>query len=198
MTTVHQDSSIDELVQSLNFLERNIHSQTAELKLVIDSNFIKFVDCKKSIDDILVGFRQLKTKIQQDRENSKVFNPQRHRNTEKSDSLSSELEESLKNINMASTLLIRPIMENKSKEQKLNTLIEFIKSNKFFFDLPHNLIESLSTQNNDQFIDDYNRFLKEKQEFIQRQEETYRRDIAHLNPETDYEAIKERTKSTIS
>lgn len=195
LTTVHQDSSIDELVQSLNFLERNIHSQTAELKLVIDSNFIKFVDCKKSIDDILVGFRQLKTKVQQDRENSTVFNPQRHKNMGKSESLSSEIEESLKNINMASTLLIRPIMENKSKEQKLNTLIEFIKSNKFFFDLPHNLIESLSTQNNDQFIDDYNRFLKEKQEFIQRQEETYRKDIAQLNPDTDYEAIKEREQN---
>lgn len=189
LTTVHRDTSIDDLIQSLSFLERNIQSQTAELKLVIDSNFIKFVNCKKSIDDILVGFRNQKTQAQQERENAKVFNPQRHKDTDKSESLSSELEESLKNINMASTLLIRPIMENKTREHKLSMLIEFIKANRFFFDLPHNLIESLSTQNNDQFIDDYNRFLKEKQEFTQKHEDTFRSDLAQLNPETDYEAI---------
>lgn len=170
LLNVHQDSSIEDLSASLRYLEKSIEGQTSQLKSVINENFINFVNCKKAIDNVLVGFKDLKTRAQQDMDSSKVFNPQRHKNLSKSDSLSTTLEESINNLNTASSLMIRPIMEHKNKEAKLNKLIEFIKSHVFFFDLPTRLIKHLSVNDHTQFIDDYNSYLKQKQEFLDGQE----------------------------
>lgn len=166
LTTIHRDTPIEELFKSLEFLEHNIHSQTTELKGVIDANFTKFINCKQAIDDVLVDFKNLKSIGQTERLNSKVFNPQRHALVNKHETLSSELEESINNLNTTSSLMIRPILENKNKETKLNKLIEFIKIHPFFFDLPSNLIKHISANNHDQFIEDYHRFINEKDDYL--------------------------------
>ncbi|KAK6456318.1 exocyst complex component Sec5-domain-containing protein [Scheffersomyces xylosifermentans] len=190
LTTVHKDTPIEELTASLGYLEQSIQSQTSELKGVIDANFIKFVNCKKAIDNVLVEFKNSKTKAQQDKENATVFNPQRHRNVIKQETLSSELEEALKNLNMTTALMIRPIQDNKNRETKLNKLIEFVKSHQFFFDLPSNLVRYLSTHNHDSFINDYNKFLVEKQEFSSVQRARYNSELTRLTKEKNEEAIR--------
>lgn len=170
LLSVHQNSSIEELSASLQYLERSIEGQTSQLRSVINENFINFVNSKKAIDDVLVGFKDLKTRAQQERDSAKVFNPLRHKNLSKSNSLSTDLEESINNLNTASTLMIRPIMEHKNKETKLNKLIEFIKSHDHFFDLPNNLIAYLSANHHTQFIDAYNTYLEQKQQYLEGQE----------------------------
>jgi exocyst complex component 2 len=182
LTVVHQNTPINELVTSLDFLERNIQSQTNELREVIDANFIKFINCKQAIDNVLVTFKALKTKAQKDRERSKVFNPRDFRDkSTKNESLYSELEESINSLNMTSALMIRPIMENKNKETKLIKLIEFVKSHQFFFDLPTNLIGYLTNHNQDQFIDDYHKFINEKYEFLTIQEKRYQEELEKVD-----------------
>ncbi|ABN67827.2 predicted protein [Scheffersomyces stipitis CBS 6054] len=190
LTTVHRDTSIDELTSSLGFLEQSIQSQTNELKGVIDANFIKFINCKKAIDTVLVDFKNSKTRAQQDRENATVFNPQRHRNTAKQETLSSELEEAVKNLNMATALMIRPIQENKNRENKLNKLIEFVKAHPFFFDLPNKLLKYLSIHDHDSFIDDYNKYLGEKESMLNLNKSKYNADLARLTKEKDEEGIR--------
>ncbi|CAH2350007.1 exocyst complex component Sec5p [[Candida] railenensis] len=180
LTQVHQDSSVNDLVRSLKYLEKNIESQTTELRQVIDQNYLKFADCKKSIDDLLVEFKKTKTQAQRERDNTKVFNPTRNRkrqsalvqgtgttlatNPSSSDSvsLSADLDEGLKNLITTTDLMIKPIIDHKNKEVKLNKLIEFINANKFFFDLPSRMIEYLKTHNHEQLIEEYHRYLKKR------------------------------------
>lgn len=201
LSTVHEDSTIDELNFSLQYLEKNIESQTSELKSVINENFLNFINCKRAIDEVLVGFKAQKSFAQQERDKSKVFNPQRNvsRSLTKSESLSSNLEESIQNLNMASSLLIRPIMEHNEKEIKLNKLIDFISKNRFFFDLPGNLILHILKYDHNLFIADYNRYLKEKRQITAFQEEKYTREIAQLDKEKDKDLIANlKLEQTIS
>ncbi|KAK6462701.1 exocyst complex component Sec5-domain-containing protein [Scheffersomyces coipomensis] len=198
LTNVHSDSSIEELSRSLSYLENTIRGQTNELIGAIDSNFINFINCKGAIDDILEEFKHSKTKIQQDYESSRVFNPQQRqptRNT-KDDSLSSELEEAIKNLNYTTSRMIQPVIENKNKEHKLTKLIDFIKGNQFFFDLPSVLINHLSNHNHDQFITDYNKFLQEKQSFIMARNTSYKGELSRLTNENDDAGIKQLNQET--
>lgn len=157
LSAVHKDSSIEGLFKSSQFLERNIQMQTLELKLVIDDNFVRFVNCKKAIDMILENFRKLKTQSQFERENSKVFDPQKYKKTKNNVSLTSDLEEHVNHLNMSSTLVFRPVMEHQRKEANLVKLLRFIDENKFLLNLPKNLIEAFTTH--DKFIELYNGYL---------------------------------------
>ncbi|KAI5965408.1 SEC5 [Candida pseudojiufengensis] len=172
LTTIQKDTPLDVLEKSLKYLEKSIHSHARDLQHAIDINFEIFVTCKYQIDDKLIEFDKSKSKVQQDRESSKYFNPQRHTiSSSKSstiDELTSELESSLNNLRTTSTLMIKPIEENKLKEDKYSKISNFIKSNEFFFNLSSELIHSLSVNNNRKFIDDYNKYMKEKKTFLQR------------------------------
>ncbi|CUM68447.1 uncharacterized protein PRCAT00006171001 [Priceomyces carsonii] len=191
LTSIHQDTPIEDLTKSLNFLERNIQSQTNQLKSVINDNFINFLDCKKSIDDVLIEYKQLKTKAQQERESSKVFNPARHSKKRVQESLSSDLEEAIKGLTLNRNLMIRPIVEKQSKEMKLNKLIEFIKANSFFFDLPSKLVTYLSNHNHDQFVDDYNKYLKERADLLIHHKQEFTEVLEKLEKDNDHSRIKQ-------
>lgn len=177
LTTVHSDTTMEELTQLLRFLEKSIASQKSELRGVIDANYIKFIDCKKSIDRVLVDFKESKSIGQTERANLKVFNPQRHQLVNKHDTLLLELEEAIGNLNTTSALMIRPILDNKARENKLTTLTEFVKAHKFFFDLPSKLAAYLKDRNRDgnqdRFMDEYGRFLEERQTFLQHHRKKY-------------------------
>lgn len=191
LSIIHENSSIDDLNVSLSFLERNIENQTSELKSVINDNFINFINSKQAIDNVLVNFKNSKSHTQQERDKSKVFNPSRHKTNVKNDSLSSELEESLSNLQIASDLMMRPIEEHSLKELKILKLIDFIKDNKFFFDLPNNLLKYISSNNHNQFIDDYHRFLKEKDELMESKSRRYQRALDSLDPIKDANRLKD-------
>lgn len=164
LATVHQDTPMEQLTASLDGLDRSIRNQTSQLKMVLDDNFENFVSCKKSIDDVLTGFKGLKSKAQQDMDSSIVFNPaaRRRLGLDTDSGLLSELEKSINNLNLSSTLMIRPIIDHRLKEQKVSKLIEFVSANRFVFDLPKTLIAHLRAHDHTSFIDDYNRYLKEK------------------------------------
>ncbi|RLV89081.1 Exocyst complex component SEC5 [Spathaspora sp. JA1] len=169
LTTIHKDTPIEQLTNALAILETDIHSHTSELKQAIDDNFLKVINSKNSIDDILVDFKQQKSKAQQDRESSNVFNPNKQRlalpGANTSD-LCFELESAINNMNTTTSLMIRPISELKAKEGKLIKMIEVVKEYRFFFDLPNILIEALSLNDNEKFLDNYNKFLLEKEKFL--------------------------------
>lgn len=175
LSKVHRDTPMEMLVSSLNMLDRSIRSQTSQLKTVLDENYVSFVDCKKSIDEVLVAFKKSKSKAQKESEKSKVFNPNSKLNTKllAGDSLSSELEESINNLNLSSSLIIRPILEHSSREAKVARLIEFIEKNRFFFNLPNELIGYLTKRDQDLFIDNYNKYLKEKEYLEHRREQAF-------------------------
>lgn len=175
LSVVHRDTPMDMLVSSLNQLDRSIRNQTSQLKTVLNENYSSFVDCKKSIDEILVTFKNAKSRAQKESEKSKVFNPNSkwNKKLEAGDSLSAELEESINNLNLTSSVVLRPILEHSAKESKVTKLIEFIEKNKFFFDLPGTLIGHLIKRDQDLFIDTYNKYLTERQYMTERREKAF-------------------------
>lgn len=184
LLVVHQDTSIEQLVSSLNGLDRNIRNQTSELKSVLNENFDGFVSCKSAIDSVLETFKALKSRAQKDLEKSKVFNPALRRNQrkfEEGESLLAELDESINNLNTSTSLMIRPIMDHNAKEAKVARLIEFVNKNRFLFDLPNKFVEYLSAHDHDTFIDDYNKYLKEREYVEGRQRADLDRAIATNN-----------------
>ncbi|OVF09900.1 putative exocyst subunit [Clavispora lusitaniae] len=178
LSTAHHDTPIDQLMASLDMLDKSIRGQTSQLKSVLDENFEHFVSCKKTIDEILVAFRNSKSQAQQDREKSKVFNPRSRSSLSDGSGLLSELEKSINNLNLSSTLMIRPIMDHRSKEAKVSKLIEFVQSHRFLFDLPKSLIQRLASHDHEAFIDDYNKYIKEKEQI----EESQRQALASADP----------------
>lgn len=174
LTSVHLDTSMDQLTSALDGLDRSIRNQTSQLKSVMDDNFEDFLSCKKAIDDVLTGFKSLKSKAQQDVDNSIVFNPAARRKlgVEPDSGLLSELEKSINNLNLSSTLMIRPIIDHRLKEQKVTMLIDFVTANRFVFDLPKTLIAHLRAHDHASFINDYNRYLKEKAHIDRKQAES--------------------------
>lgn len=192
LSVVHKDTPMESLVGSLNMLDRSIRSQTSQLKSVLNENYASFVDCKKSIDDVLVSFKNAKSRAQKESEKSKIFNPNSRWNKklQAGESISSQLEESINNLNLSSSLMIRPIMEHNAKELKVAKLIEFIQKNKYFFDLPKQLIQNLSEQKQDDFIDTYNNFLKER-DYIKHRRELALKKAYSTNDEAEVKRVEQ-------
>ncbi|CAK9440086.1 uncharacterized protein LODBEIA_P41860 [Lodderomyces beijingensis] len=172
LNSVHKDTSLQELDGALRILENGIHLYTDDLKHSIEQNFDRFIDCKQRIDRSLNEFVNQKTRMQQEKDNSKVFNPRRHkiagRGPAGGQELSSELELSLNNLITSTSLMLRPISDNRTREGKIATIVEFVKENSFFFNLSANLIQALSSNDDNKFINEYNRYVREKEIFLQK------------------------------
>ena len=184
LTTIHKDTPLNVLDDSLRFLDKNIQSYTRDLQSSLDANITHALNVKAEMDGTLQAFSQLKTKLQEDKETSKYFNPQRHRlnvsDNNGNGDISSELELSLNNMATTTTLMIKPIVENKAKEDRLNIMLEFIKSNAFLFNIPRKLINSLATNDSHQFIDDYTRYDREKLHVLRKIDSSFQLDVDKL------------------
>lgn len=176
LTTVHNDSSIDDLTRYLGILDRLLKLQRGSVQRVIDNNFEQFVDIKKRIDTILVGFRQTKTKVGTERDATKVYMPLQ--GGVKDDLLSAQLEDLIKNLNTTLALMIRPIKENTDRELKLGQVIEFIRLNQFLFDLPQKLLNNIAQNRHDEVVDDYNEYILKRELFTRNHEQQYQADRA--------------------
>lgn len=54
---VHHDASSDDLLRGLDFLSRSIEQKSASLKVLVESNFEKFVKAKATIDNVYTEMR---------------------------------------------------------------------------------------------------------------------------------------------
>ncbi|OCK81359.1 hypothetical protein K432DRAFT_424986 [Lepidopterella palustris CBS 459.81] len=52
LSQVHNDASTDSLLQGLDFLSRSIEKKSASLKILVESNFERFVRAKATIDNV--------------------------------------------------------------------------------------------------------------------------------------------------
>jgi exocyst complex component 2 len=57
LSQVHQDASTEELLQGLDFLSKSIEQKSASLKVLVESNFEKFVRAKATIDNVYTEMR---------------------------------------------------------------------------------------------------------------------------------------------
>ena len=180
---IKQDTSKSQAIRdskkSLSQFEHQVHKYNEDLKKIIESNSIHFINTKWKIDNAMIDFMKLKTKAQQDRASSRVFNPQR-RNLTNKEGLTAELEDNINSLQANTSSMIQPIIESKAKEDKVVKMIEFTKANQNFFDLPNSLVHSLSLNNNEKFIDDYNRYIHDKDRFLSVLNNRYRDQVLKL------------------
>lgn len=57
LSQVHQDASTEELLRGLEFLGRSIEQKSASLKVLVESNFERFVKAKATIDNVYTEMR---------------------------------------------------------------------------------------------------------------------------------------------
>ncbi|EGV62450.1 hypothetical protein CANTEDRAFT_136386 [Yamadazyma tenuis ATCC 10573] len=172
LSTVHKNTSIDDLTRYLNYLQQSILGQQDELKQTIDENYTNFIECKNAIDRNLIQFKQSKTRAQQEMEKIRIYNPSRDRDRSKNQGMDNnflinELEEAIKNLTLLTSTMIRPIKENKAKEVKISKLIDFVGKNEFLFNLPSTLIKNVKASNHDDIVEDLQRYTKLKQKLIE-------------------------------
>lgn len=58
LSQVHQNASTEQLLQGLDFLSRSIEQKSASLKVLVESNFEKFVRAKATIDNVYTEMRR--------------------------------------------------------------------------------------------------------------------------------------------
>nr|POE94617.1 exocyst complex component sec5 [Quercus suber] len=57
LSQVHQDASTEDLLRGLDFLTKSIEQKSASLKILVESNFEKFVRAKATIDNVYTEMR---------------------------------------------------------------------------------------------------------------------------------------------
>ena len=57
LSQVHQEASTEDLLRGLDFLSRSIEQKSASLKVLVESNFDKFVKAKSTIDNVYTEMR---------------------------------------------------------------------------------------------------------------------------------------------
>ena len=77
LSQAHHDASTDDLVRGLQFLSQSIDQKSASLKVLVESNFERFVRAKATIDNVYTEMRDQGIERQPDRPTS----PRHTRNT---------------------------------------------------------------------------------------------------------------------
>lgn len=57
LATVHQEATLDDLLRGLDHLSQSIEQKSASLKVLVESNFEKFVKAKATIDNVYIEMR---------------------------------------------------------------------------------------------------------------------------------------------
>ncbi|CCH41547.1 Exocyst complex component [Wickerhamomyces ciferrii] len=139
---IHSDDSFSQLSESLNILESSISEKNLELRTLVESEFLRFVRSKSSLDGILSQFQKT------------GFNDE--------ESGLKNLRGSVNEANKEATLLIMPILQKKQKEMKLKQALEFVEKKKFFFNLPNAIKRYVNEDDYDNLIHDYKNAKQQK------------------------------------
>lgn len=132
---IHKDDSFSQLSESLNILEGSIVERNKELRLLVEREFLRFVRSKSSLDGILSQFQ--KTGFNDEEVGLK------------------SLKSSVNDANKEATLLIKPILQKKQREQKLKQALEYVEKKKLFFNLPKSFKNYINENDYDNLIHDY-------------------------------------------
>jgi hypothetical protein len=134
LSVIHSDKSLNELITGIKYLENDINAKKPLLQQLITNNFEKTLNCKNSLD--------------------KVFNEF------SSSNLGDEINVLNKNLASSSNSanqLLNPVLLLISKEQELTNALSFIKSHKFFLDLPKKLKSYIDEDDFDSVLKEYER-----------------------------------------
>lgn len=132
LSVIHGDKSLNELLIGIKNLEDDINSKKPLLQKLISDNFEKTLNSKNSLDKIFQEFSS--------------SNLGREINT---------LHGNIASSNNSANQLLNPVLLKLSKEHELTNTVAFIKKNKFFLDLPKNIIRYVDSDDFDAVLNEY-------------------------------------------
>lgn len=136
---VHPDATYDNLVNSLSYLESTISERSEALRYLVEHDYDRFVQAKSSLDSV---FRNIKSAGFNENDPDFGF----HR-----------LKSFIDDANAKATILMKPVMDNKAKDERLRTALALVDSNKYLFNLPSLLLNHIKNNDHDSLIRDYRR-----------------------------------------
>lgn len=136
---VHPDATYDNLVNSLSYLESTISERSEALRYLVEHDYDRFVQAKSSLDSV---FRNIRSAGFSENEPDFGF----HR-----------LKGFIDDANAKATILMKPVMDNKAKDEKLRTALALVDANKYLFNLPSLLLNHIKNNDHDSLIRDYRR-----------------------------------------
>lgn len=136
---VHPDATYNNLVNSLNYLESRISERSEALRYLIEHDYDRFVQAKSSLDSV---FKNIQAASFNDPDSRLGFQ---------------RLKSLIDDSNAKATILMKPIMDNKAKDERLRTALALVDGNKYLFNLPSLILTHIKNNDHDSLIRDYRR-----------------------------------------
>ncbi|KAF2151818.1 hypothetical protein K461DRAFT_321976 [Myriangium duriaei CBS 260.36] len=182
LSNVHQTASTDELLQGLDFLSKSIEKKSASLKVLVESNFERFVKAKATIDNVYTEMRTQGAQPQtlaptraphsrvssrgtgHFRSASNPFSPQgqKHGEDQKKTALTKESEYGVMGIKAPLIELAvkaeevwGPALGGRDRGDDLKSTLNFVERNRDLFRLAGNIQASVRRQEYDLLVEDY-------------------------------------------
>lgn len=135
---VHTEATYDNLINALDYLESSITERSEALRYLVESDYDRFVKSKSSLDSVL--------------------------NQIQSAGFSFGQEWGVRNVkgliddaNSKATVIMKPVIDNHEKEERLKDALSIIKKNKYLFNLPSLISKHIKNNDHDSLIRDYRR-----------------------------------------
>lgn len=189
LSQVHQTASTESLLQGLDFLSSSIEKKSASLKVLVESNFERFVRAKATIDNV---YTEMRTQGAQPnpasptpgrrphsrhasrtsthfRNTSGAFSPAGNNIAQgkKKNALTKESEYGVLGIKAPLIELAvkaeevwGPALGGRDKEEELKAVLAYVEKNRSIFTIGGTLQEAVKTRDYDTLIEEYNRAKK--------------------------------------
>lgn len=178
---MHSDASTDTLLQGLDFLSRSIEQKSASLKLLVETNFERFVGAKATIDRVYNEMRDqgsaqapprppptAATRASYlGRKPSLSFPPAAAEKTKKKNALVKESEYGVHGIKQPLTEVAvkaeevwGPALGGRDKEETLKAILEAVESHRALFELASTIQDAIRRKAHGTIIDEYRRARK--------------------------------------
>jgi len=180
LSQVHSDASTDTLLQGLDFLSRSIEQKSASLKVLVETNFERFVGAKATIDRVYNEMRE-------QGKDSEPPRPSHTRgasrtsfsgrklsisqppvtNEKKKNALVKESEYGVHGIKVPLTEVAvkaeevwGPALGGRDKEETLKAILESVESNRGLFEVGSTIQDAIRRKDHETIIEEYKRARK--------------------------------------
>uniref|UniRef100_A0A060T388 Exocyst complex component SEC5 n=1 Tax=Blastobotrys adeninivorans TaxID=409370 RepID=A0A060T388_BLAAD len=135
---VHSEATYDNLTNSLDYLESSITQQSEALRTLVERDYDRFVKSKTALDSVL---EQIK---------STGFSADHEWGLQTTKNL-------IDDSNAKATVIMKPVIDNQAREERLKAALELIKANKYLFNLPSTILKHVKNNDHDSLVRDYRR-----------------------------------------
>lgn len=141
LSTVHPDATFADLNAGNAFLKQSIEQRSEALKILVESNFDKFVAVKATTDGV---YREMKESREGPLQDENEYGVR-------------QLKAILANASAKADQVFMPVLENNLKAVKLRSTLGVFERSRFFFNLPGSLGEAVDAGRYEQALRDYRR-----------------------------------------